>query len=177
MYNPQQMPMGYYPNQVRNQFPIPPAYQSPEQRLQNYEQQYQQQYMQAQSNAPQQQNNSIVWVQGIEGAKSYLLPPNSNAFLMDSEGSIFYLKSTDAVGLPSMKIFRFHEISEADINSSKNPVPSINTQDLITREEFNKNLQSINSFLEGKFKEYDSFLSSLTQPTAKPQEGVTKNVK
>ena len=38
-------------------------------------------------------NNSIVWVQGIEGAKAYQLASNSNIILMDSENDIRNMQS------------------------------------------------------------------------------------
>lgn len=46
------------------------------------------------------QNNGIVWVQGEAGAKSYLVGAGNSVILMDSEDSTFYIKSTDASGMP-----------------------------------------------------------------------------
>lgn len=54
-----------------------------------------------------QQNSSMIWVQGEAGAKSYLLAPNSTLPLWDSEAQVIYLKSTDASGMPSMKILDY----------------------------------------------------------------------
>ena len=69
---------------------------------------YQPQYQPVQQTAPQpqqpQQNNgSIIWVQGEAGAKSYLVAPNTTVQLWDSEKQTIYLKSADASGMPSMK--------------------------------------------------------------------------
>ncbi len=50
-----------------------------------------------------QQNNSITWVQGEAGAKSYLVAPNTTVQLWDSEAQVIYLKSADASGMPSIK--------------------------------------------------------------------------
>lgn len=47
--------------------------------------------------------NSIIWVQGEAGAKSYLVAPNSTVQLWDSEAQVIYLKSADASGMPSIK--------------------------------------------------------------------------
>ena len=54
---------------------------------------------------PQQQfqhqgNNGIVWVQGEAAAKSYPVAPNTTVMLLDSENSTFYLKTSDASGMP-----------------------------------------------------------------------------
>ena len=51
----------------------------------------------------QNQQNSIVWVQGEAGAKSYLVAPNTTVQLWDSEDQVIYLKSADASGMPSIK--------------------------------------------------------------------------
>lgn len=79
-----------------------------------YPQQYQpqsipqiQQSQQMQSQPQMPQNNPMIWVQGETGAKSYLLAPNTTLPLWDSESQTIYLKSTDASGMPSMKIIDY----------------------------------------------------------------------
>jgi len=64
---------------------------------------------QAQQTAPTPtpQNNGIVWVQGEAAARSYLLAPNTTLPLWDSESKTIFLKSTDAAGMPSMKILDY----------------------------------------------------------------------
>lgn len=69
-------------------------------------------YPQQNSFAPQQngqQNNGMIWVQGLAGAKSYLVAPNSTVQLWDAEGPTVYIKSTDASGLPRIRIFDYVE--------------------------------------------------------------------
>ena len=52
--------------------------------------------------------NGIIWVQGEEGAKGYLVAPGENRLLMDSENSTFYIKSTDASGMPMpLRVFDY----------------------------------------------------------------------
>lgn len=55
----------------------------------------------------QQQNNGIIWVQGLAGAKSYLVAPNTTVQLWDSEEQVIYLKSADASGMPTMKVLDY----------------------------------------------------------------------
>lgn len=55
------------------------------------------------------QNNGVIWVNGLEGAKGYIVQPNSTVVLMDSEQNCFYLKSANEVGIPSIRIFEFKE--------------------------------------------------------------------
>lgn len=65
----------------------------------------------------QQNNNGLIWVQGEAGAKSYMVPPNSTVMLMDSESQRFFLKSTDASGMPQP--LRVFEYSERHVNAPK----------------------------------------------------------
>ena len=44
---------------------------------------------------------------GLEGAKAYPLGPNSMVALFDSDSDIFYLKSTDVSGFPTIQIADF----------------------------------------------------------------------
>ena len=57
-----------------------------------------------------QQNSGIIWVQGIEAAKSYLVGAGQSVLLMDSETSTFYIKSTDPSGMPlPIRVFEYTE--------------------------------------------------------------------
>lgn len=70
----------------------------------------------------QTQQSSIIWVQGEAGAKSYLVAPNNTVQLWDSESQTIYLKSTDASGLPSMKVLDY-----TIRDSAKNPPNSLSS--------------------------------------------------
>ena len=57
---------------------------------------------------PQPINNSaLIWVQGEQAAKSYLTAPNTTIPLWDTEQQRIYLKSTDASGMPSIKVLEY----------------------------------------------------------------------
>ena len=72
---------------------------------------YQNQYMAQPVQVQQpQSNNGLIWVQGEMGAKSYLVAPNTTVLLMDSEQQRFYLKSSDASGMPlPLRVFEYTE--------------------------------------------------------------------
>lgn len=91
MYQPMQSVYNPYPN----------SYQQAQ--MYNNAQAYQQQAQ------PTVQGSSITFVNGLEGAKGYMLPPNNTVILMDSDNSKFYIKSTDAVGMATIKGYRFEE--------------------------------------------------------------------
>ena len=60
------------------------------------------------------QQNSLTWVQGESGAKSYLVPANGTALLMDSEADQFFIKSSDASGMPlPLRKFAYKEITDS----------------------------------------------------------------
>lgn len=68
-----------------------------------------------------QQGYQIQTVKGIAGAKAFAIPPSSSIILMDTDNSVFYLKSTDANGLESVKSYEFteKEVEAPELNSDK----------------------------------------------------------
>ena len=68
-------------------------------------------YYQPQQYFPQ-ITSDVKWVQGESGAKSYLVAPNSEVTLWDSEAKRIYLKSADAYGLPKMRVFEYRAVEE-----------------------------------------------------------------
>lgn len=64
-------------------------------------------------------NSMLTWVQGENGAKSYLVAPNTTVALWDSEDHKIYIKSCDASGMPQMKTLEYkiqggEEITDKD---------------------------------------------------------------
>lgn len=53
----------------------------------------------------QQPIHGFVYVTGLDGAKAYQMPPNSEMPLFDSTGErdIMYIKTTDGAGFPTIK--------------------------------------------------------------------------
>jgi hypothetical protein len=76
----------------------------------------------------------ILWVQGEAGAKSYPVAPGHSAILMDSEGSVFYIKTLDTSGVPlPLRAFTY-------VEKNAGPTPAnqaaSSDNDYITRKEF-----------------------------------------
>ena len=147
--------------------------------IQNYGYTYQQPYQdrltqlqnQYQQTAPQQINQGLLWVSGEVGAKSYLVAPNSTVLLMDSDDAVFYLKSADSAGMPSMRIFEYNEVTNTP--SSVVSAPNSHKKELdskyVTREEY-----------EGLKRQYESIMQRLDsinnvadveQPKSKSRKG------
>ena len=89
----------------------------------------QNQPMQMQQQGQQQNGGGLVWVQGEAGAKSYMVANGSSVLLMDSERQCFYLKSCDAAGMPSMRVFDYQERKAA-------PIPEEAAAEYVTRKDF-----------------------------------------
>ena len=72
-------------------------------------------------------NNGLIWVQGEQAAKSYLVAPNTTVQLWDSEEKVIYLKSADASGMPSIKILDY--TIRGDANRKAEAAPEYATRD------------------------------------------------
>ena len=98
-----------------------------------------------QAQAPQ-TNNNFIWVQGEAGAKSYLVAPNQTVTLWDSEAHTIYLKSADAVGMPTMKIldYTFRDVPQTAQVSAQS--------DFATRDDVESIRKELNA-LRAKFEE------------------------
>ena len=90
---------------------------------------YQQPNMMAVQNR---QSTGIIWVNGEEGARAFVMAPNSNAILMDevNEGR-FYIKTTDNIGMCNIRTFNFKEVIDVKpANAATNAVQFATKQDI-----------------------------------------------
>ena len=126
-----------YPNQYQPyQYQYAPQVQPPMDRLAQLQaQQYQIPQMQQAQAQPPQTNQGLLWVQGEAGAKSYLVAPNTTVLLMDSEGSRFYLKSTDNAGMPSLRVFEYSEVSQNASQAAQSAQTNLDDK-YVTRQEY-----------------------------------------
>ena len=76
----------------------------------------------------QEPTQSLIRVNGMDGAKTYQMPANSTVALFDSNEDIMYIKTTDGAGFPSIRTFNFVEITQNEKSSG--------SQDYISRQEF-----------------------------------------
>lgn len=97
--------------------------------------------------AGQQSNNQIIFVQGETGAKAYQIPINSTVLLMSSEANEFFIKSTDQAGFPTIKKYRFTEVTQTNTTEQEQQVK---TQNFVTREEFEALKNEIKQLKEPK---------------------------
>lgn len=86
------------------------------------------QMQQPQAMQPQ-PRDGLIRVTGMDGAKAYQLPPNSSVALFDGGQDVFYVKTTDGAGFPTIKAYAFAPLQE------QQPPPA---QDYVTRAEFDQ---------------------------------------
>ena len=94
---------------------------------------YMQPQMQPQVPQTGQQDTGITWVIGETGAKSYLMGPNKTIPLWDTEAQVIYVKSTDASGMPSMKVLDY-TIRDSSNAGQKTPLDD-KTVEYVKRDE------------------------------------------
>ena len=121
-------------------FPYYPAYQQP---------MYQNQYMPSQN-----QHGGLIWVQGIEAAKSYPVSAGQSVLLMDSESNAFFIKTADASGMPlPLRIFDYAERSAQNTPKTTQETrtePQIDLSAYVTRDELESRIAQIRSDYEHK---------------------------
>ena len=124
-FNPMQTPM--MPNMVDNQNQFAQPYQAP---------------------APM-PNNDMIFVLGQNEAESYPVAPNATVTMWDKNQKTFYIKTANAQGIPSMRIYDFTERTQ---NVPQTPTEHICKcgNNFVAKEEFKA--------LQGK---YDEIISRL----------------
>lgn len=81
--------------------------------------------------APQQPVSGLTRVTGMDGAKAYQMPPNSVVALFDDASDIFYVKSTDGAGFPTIRVFDFFEHKQDQVV----PQQTMNSENFATKQE------------------------------------------
>jgi hypothetical protein len=120
-----------------------------------------------------QMSNDMIWVQGLAGAKAYLVAPNTTVTLWDSESETIYLKSCDSNGMPSMKILDIKERIETPSKSPSNEVKQPTKEFALADD-----LKGIHKELTHKYEELEELCEVLKEKVdklvAKPTPKTTK---
>lgn len=91
---------------------------------------------------PQTVQEPMIWVQGEAGAKAYMVAPGGSVVLWDAERYVFYIKTADQSGMPSMRVFEYTERGGSVPNVSQ-----VNTN-YVTRQEFDALAARINAMTQ-----------------------------
>lgn len=96
--------------------------------------------MQMSGQAQMPNNSSIIWVQGEVGAKAYPVAAGASVILMDSEENRFFIKSTDASGMPlPLRVFTYTE----EVATQRSYDSGHDTGDYVTRKELEEMLRNL----------------------------------
>lgn len=85
----------------------------------------------------QPQTSTYAFVNGVEGAKSYMVSPNQSVMLMDSEQPLCYMKTTNSIGQGTVRYFKLIEINESDARNMTSPTIKALNENYVTKEDFN----------------------------------------
>lgn len=112
-----------------------PYYNYPYQPM--YQPMYQQQMAQPvqqpqQTYFPAINQNGIIWVSGLMEAQAYPIAPNNAVALWEKSGKVIYLKSADATGKPTMRVYDLVERTETssdNVSEQGDKLPAYATKD------------------------------------------------
>ena len=123
-----------------------PFYQSPYQQFGGYYPQGYQPAAQPQMVQPQQvqptqmpvvnqapSTSGIIWVSGLAEAQAFPVVANSAVALWENSGKTIFLKSSDATGKPSLRIYDL--VERTDSSSTASGSPGEKTSDYASRED------------------------------------------
>ena len=156
-FNPMQTPT--MPNMAENQGQFAQPYQPP---MQQPQMQTNAQPIPTPTAQVHQMSNDMIWVQGLAGAKAYLVAPNTTVTLWDSENPVIYLKSCDVNGMPSMKILDITERTETPSKSPSNEVSNSNKEFALADD-----LKGIEKELANKYDELKQMYEELSEKIEK----------
>ena len=158
-YAPYSRPMGYYnpsiPQDMSNmqngqQIPI-------QQPMQQMPIQTPTQFIQTQSSG-----DTMLWVLNENEASSFPVAPNNSVVLWDKNNKTFYIKTSNAQGIPSMQIYDFTERTEKPQNEHTTHKCTCGDK-FVTKEEFDA--------LKGKFYDLQARYDAITtEEKEKPVE-------
>ena len=91
--------------------------------------------------------NGITWVLGEAAAKSFPVGAGQSVLLMDSEESVFYIKSTDQSGMPQP--LRIFDYTERTAQHSEAGVAKKADVDYVSRSEFEEFREDVKRSIKG----------------------------
>lgn len=95
-----------------------------------------------------QPTSNIPWIQvpNIEAARNLMIGPNQTAYMMNQNAPEFYVKNADAMGVATMKFYRFEEFNPEQEMANK--ISQEQTNNFVTIDQFNSFVSSVSSELE-----------------------------
>ena len=126
--------------------------------------------------------DQVIPVKGFEGAKAYPLGANCRVPLFDEDKDIFYIKSTDENGFPSLRTFDYKErIVEEEKPITLNDIREIIKEELRnaqqpvseTRNVANANVSTVNDAEHATTAKHGATAASYTKPKQQSRQNST----
>jgi hypothetical protein len=110
--------------------------------------------------------NNVIWVQGKEGANSWQMNPNSLAILLDSENAgMMYIKTTDNVGISSLRMFEYKEVTDkTDFVPKGTENKDLDLSQFVRKDE-------LNTFIKELIEEHERVVSAAAGVSAATNTG------
>lgn len=125
--------------------------------------------MQAPQLPPQQaQQSNVPWIQvpNIEAARNVMVQPNQTAYMMNQNAPEFYVKSTDQMGVATLRCFAFQEFNPTE--QAAKEVLSAQADKLVSREEFNNFAQAVSAQFNALQQNMTTATPTQSAPTTVP---------
>lgn len=90
------------------------------------------------------QLNQYAFVNGIEGAKSYMLQPSQMIMLLDSDEPIIYKKISNSYGQATLECYKMVPITEEELKATKNQVNS----EYVSKSDFENFTKKMEEFMK-----------------------------
>ena len=90
--------------------------------------------------------NSMIWVSGESEAAGYPVAPNNAVALWEQSGKVIYVKSADATGKPSLKVYDL--VERSDYSSEKSDSKSDNDAIMKAISGFSAKIDAITADIE-----------------------------
>lgn len=109
----------------------------------------------------QTQQSNVPWIQvpNIEAARNVMVQPNQTAYMMNQNAPEFYVKSTDQMGVATLRCFAFQEFNPTE--QAAKEVLSAQADKLVSREEFTQFAQAVNA-------QFNALQQGMTQSVPSP---------
>ena len=88
---------------------------------------YMERLSQMQTQPQQPPRDGLIRVTGMDGGRAYQMPPNSAVALFDGGQDVFYVKTTDGAGFPTIRAYSFQPMEQAQ---------AMGASEYVTRAEF-----------------------------------------
>ena len=104
--------------------------------------------------------HGFIYVTGLDGAKAYQMPPNSEIPLFDSTDDVIYLKTTDGAGFPTITICDVYKRGDADADQGE----------YVTRDELDRAYRDLAEQLDRMRGEVNELVPAAAAATAATEQ-------